>query len=67
MLLTCWDIVKACAQRLASVDERKLAALDDLKKSLLHQAFSDNLWQWTIDNGQLTTSRSRKTQKMGFA
>lgn len=30
-------------QRLASVYERKLAALDALKKSLLHQAFSGNL------------------------
>jgi type I restriction enzyme S subunit len=30
-------------QRLASIYERKLAALDDLKKSLLHQAFSGNL------------------------
>jgi type I restriction enzyme S subunit len=30
-------------QRLAIIYERKLAALDDLKKSLLHQAFSGNL------------------------
>jgi type I restriction enzyme S subunit len=30
-------------QRLATIYERKLAALDDLKKSLLHQAFSGNL------------------------
>lgn len=30
-------------QRLATVYERKLAALDELKQSLLHQAFSGNL------------------------
>jgi len=30
-------------QRLESVYQRKLAALDDLKKSLLHQAFSGQL------------------------
>ena len=30
-------------QRLATIYKRKLAALDDLKKSLLHQAFSGNL------------------------
>ena len=30
-------------QRLATIYERKLAAVDDLKKSLLHQAFSGNL------------------------
>ena len=30
-------------QRLATVYERKLAALDELKKSLLHQAFTGNL------------------------
>ena len=30
-------------QRLATIYERKLAALDELKKSLLHQAFSGNL------------------------
>ncbi len=30
-------------QRLATIYERKLAALDDLKKSLLHQAFSGEL------------------------
>ena len=30
-------------QRLADVYERKLAALDELKKSLLHQAFSGAL------------------------
>ena len=30
-------------QRLATIYERKLAALDDLKKSLLHLAFSGQL------------------------
>ena len=30
-------------QRLATISERKLAALADLKKSPLHQAFSGNL------------------------
>ena len=30
-------------QRLASLYQRKLAALDELKKSLLHQAFSGEL------------------------
>jgi hypothetical protein len=30
-------------QRLASLYQRKLAALDELKKSLLHQAFSGAL------------------------
>ena len=32
-----------CFPPLATICERKLAALDDLKKSLLHQAFSGNL------------------------
>ncbi len=31
------------AQRLVNIYERKLAAIDDLKKSLLHQAFSGHL------------------------
>ena len=30
-------------QRLATIYERRLVALDDLKKSLLHQAFSGEL------------------------
>ena len=30
-------------QRLATIYERKLTALDDLNKSLLHQAFSGEL------------------------
>jgi len=31
------------SQRLKSIYQRKLAALDELKKSLLHQAFSGEL------------------------
>jgi type I restriction enzyme S subunit len=34
------DALSAETQRLASLYERKLAALEALKKSLLHQAFS---------------------------
>jgi type I restriction enzyme S subunit len=34
------DIVRAKTQRLESIYKQKLTALDDLKKSLLHQAFS---------------------------
>ena len=34
---------KAKAHRLARLYERKHAALDTLKKSLLHQAFTGNL------------------------
>lgn len=37
------DVFAEETQRLASVYERKLAALEALKKSLLHQAFSGNL------------------------
>jgi len=37
------DDLRAETQRLASLYERKLAALEALKKSLLHQAFSGNL------------------------
>ena len=37
------DGLSSETQRLATIYERKLAALDDLKKSLLHQAFSGNL------------------------
>jgi len=43
-----FDALSEETQRLATIYERKLAALDDLKKSLLHQAFSGQL---TIDNG----------------
>ena len=35
--------MQAETQRLASLYQRKLAALDELKKSLLHQAFSGQL------------------------
>ena len=37
------DHVREATQRLATIYERKLAALDDLKKSLLHQAFTGEL------------------------
>jgi len=37
------DALHAETQRLESIYQRKLAALDDLKKSLLHQAFSGEL------------------------
>jgi type I restriction enzyme, S subunit len=36
-------INEAETQRLESLYQRKLAALDELKKSLLHQAFSGEL------------------------
>jgi type I restriction enzyme S subunit len=37
------DVLREETQRLASLYERKLAALEALKKSLLHQAFTGNL------------------------
>ena len=37
------DVLAEETQRLEAVYERKLAALDELKKSLLHQAFSGQL------------------------
>ncbi|NQV25485.1 MAG: restriction endonuclease subunit S [Rhodopirellula sp.] len=37
------DIIAEETQRLESIYQRKLAALDELKKSLLHQAFSGQL------------------------
>ena len=37
------DVLRAETQRLESIYQRKLAALDALKKSLLHQAFSGQL------------------------
>ncbi len=43
------DVLHAETQRLESIYQQKLAALDELKKSLLHQAFSGQL---TKDNGQ---------------
>jgi type I restriction enzyme S subunit len=39
MMDTIWEET----ERLASLYERKIAALDDLKKSLLHQAFAGQL------------------------
>lgn len=48
-LQTQWQIVESLAelesetQRLAAIYQRKLAALDELKKSLLHKAFSGEL------------------------
>lgn len=38
-----FDVLSLESQRLARLYERKLAALEELKKSLLHQAFSGNL------------------------
>jgi type I restriction enzyme S subunit len=38
-----FDALEVETQRLASTYERKLAALDALKKSLLHQAFTGEL------------------------
>jgi type I restriction enzyme S subunit len=35
--------IRAKTQRLAAIYQRKLAALDALKKSLLHQAFNGKL------------------------
>ena len=37
------DNLEIETQRLESIYQRKLAALDELKKSLLHQAFSGSL------------------------
>ena len=42
-IATILDRLRQETQRLASLYERKLAALDDLKKSLLHQAFTGQL------------------------
>ena len=42
-LIARFHSVREETQRLATIYERKLAALDDLKKSLLHQAFSGQL------------------------
>ncbi len=38
-----FDALSAETQRLESIYQRKLAALDELKKSLLHQAFTGQL------------------------
>lgn len=45
------DALSAETQHLASLYQQKLTALDELKKSLLHQAFTGQL---TVDSGQLT-------------
>ena len=37
------DLMETETRRLAAIYERKLAALDELKNSLLYQAFSGNL------------------------
>jgi len=37
------DLLREETQRLESLYQQKLTALDDLKKSLLHQAFSGQL------------------------
>lgn len=42
-IITQLESLSAETQRLASLYQRKLAALDELKKSLLHQAFSGQL------------------------
>jgi type I restriction enzyme S subunit len=42
-IVHCLDSLREETQRLESVYQRKLAALDELKKSLLHQAFSGQL------------------------
>jgi type I restriction enzyme S subunit len=38
-----FDIISAETQRLESIYQRKIAALDELKRSLLHRAFSGEL------------------------
>ena len=42
-IVTKLDTLREETQRLGSLYESKLAALDELKKSLLHQAFSGKL------------------------
>ena len=42
-LLTDFDVLKEETQRLESIYQQKLTALDELKKTLLHQAFSGAL------------------------
>lgn len=42
-IVTTLDVLREETQRLESIYQRKLAALDALKKSLLHQAFSGQL------------------------
>lgn len=43
------DSLKEDTQRLESLYQRKLAALDDLKRSLLHQAFSGQLTARSVE------------------
>lgn len=43
------DAIQAAADQLVDVYERKLGALDEIKKSLLHQAFRGGLTAKTID------------------
>ena len=42
-ILNILESVERETKRLASIYQRKLAALDELKKSLLHQAFTGQL------------------------
>lgn len=49
-----FDALEVETQRLESIYEQKLAALAELKKSLLHQAFNGEL---TKDNGQLSKDK----------
>ena len=42
-IVSIMDAVREQTQRLATIYQQKLAALDELKKSLLHQAFSGQL------------------------
>jgi type I restriction enzyme S subunit len=42
-ILSIMDALREQTDRLASIYQQKLAALDELKKSLLHQAFSGEL------------------------
>ena len=48
-IVTTLNSLLAETQRLASIYQQKLAALDELKKSLLHRAFNGGLIK---DNGQ---------------
>ena len=50
-------------QRLATIDQRKLAALDDLKKSLLHQAFNGG----TVMHGMSSALKGHNAKAWGIA
>ncbi len=52
------EILTQESQRLAAIYERKLAALDELKKSLLHQAFAGKLQDKGSHHGQLGSLRA---------